>query len=228
LPLRSLASHSSGLPEWPANFAPRADSLFSHYRSDELLSALAEDSARELPSGQYRYSSYGPAVLGLALATVLGKSYAEACAEYVLRPAGMDRAHFGGGASLTSFGVFAPAGALTATGGDLQAWLAHLLWPKDEAWSECLSRIERVRLVTGVNRMAMASGWHVRVGDSGPVHWHNGRTPLGRAFVGISRDRKRGVVLVASHDVDLDGLGFAWLGRTSVAYGEAFYRGGAQ
>lgn len=211
LPMRALAAHASGLPEWPANFAPRPGSLFEHYSASELLTALASDAA-ELGGGpRYEYSSYGMTVLGLALSRRLGMSYAEACARFVLEPAGMHGAGFPTEPDCTRFGCFAPAGGAAATAADLRALLRVLLCPPDRAWERCLSRAEAVQLPTPIDGMAMALGWHVRVDGPDPVYWHNGRTPRGRAFVAYSRALGRGVALASNGDQQLDELGFALL-----------------
>lgn len=214
LPLSELAAHASGLPEWPANFSPQPDSLFAHYTATELFAALGRDAAVRTGGGRYAYSSYGMAVLGAAVSRRLGLGYAEAGARFVLRPAGMASAGFDDGAEGTCFGCFAPAGGLVASAADLRQWLRFALFPPDPSWAQCWERIEAVQLSTPVPGVSMACGWHVRETSGGVLHWHNGRTPRGRAFVAFSRARGRGVALATRSDRALDELGFALLTGT--------------
>lgn len=214
LPVRALAAHASGLPEWPDDFRPAPDSLFAHYTEADLLAALGRDAPTLRADAGYRYSSYGSAILGAAVAKRLGLAYTAACSRLVLEPGGLAGAGFTAEPGFTRFGCFAPAGGLVASMADLQALLGLLLQPPDAGWESCLARAEEVQLATGVAGMAMALGWHVRLEPGPCIHWHNGRTPRGRAFVGYSRTAKRAVALATNGDVALDELGFSLLAGT--------------
>lgn len=214
LPVRALAAHASGLPEWPGNYHPGQNSLFAHYTESALMAALCRDASAIRGDPGYRYSSYGAAVLGAAMARRLGLTYAEACSRFVLQPAGLASAGFIEEPGFTCFGCFAPAGGLVATVADLRKFLGLLLHPPDSDWERCLAKAEGVQLATGFAGTAMALGWHVRLEPGPLVHWHNGRTPRGRAFVAYSRAIGRGVALATNGDEGLDELGFALLAGT--------------
>lgn len=221
LPLELLASHASGLPEWPANFAPRPGSLFGHYGEADLLQALRDQAQRMPPAGRYVYSSYGAAVLGLAVARRLGRSYEAACRDFVLRPAGMQQAGFFEGIApsrpgsdrqeeFTRFGCFTPAGGLLATPADLGALATCLLRVDGSLLANCLSQAESIGLPTGIPDMWAACGWHVRCRAGERIFWHNGRTPGSRAFLAYSRSAGRVVILVLEGDLSLDEPGFSF------------------
>ena len=142
--LRSLATHSSGLPwdptdpEWVAD----AEALADHQDPfDTTLEELLDLARNEplAPAPEPAYSNFGAALLGHALAAAAGTDYASLLTERVLRPIGMDDAtvvetpdqvpeeHAGGFTSAGepvepfSIGAFSPAGGVHATLGDVVA-----------------------------------------------------------------------------------------------------------
>lgn len=143
--LRSLATHSSGLPieptdpEWGAGAADDLASQRDPY--DSSLAALL-DLAREqelASDDRVVYSNFGASLLGHALAAAAGTDYATLLTERVLEPIGMEHAavvgspdqvpasHAGGFTAAGkpvepwSLGAFAPAGGVHATLPDMVA-----------------------------------------------------------------------------------------------------------
>ena len=143
--LRSLATHSSGLPWDPTDPAwVAADAAaFADHRDlpDTTLEELLELARNEpiAPAPEPGYSNFGAALLGHALAAAAGTDYASLLTERVLRPIGMDDAtvvetpdqvpeeHAGGFTSAGepvepfSFAAFSPAGGVHATLRDVVA-----------------------------------------------------------------------------------------------------------
>jgi len=143
--LRSLATHSSGLPWDPTDAAWTAEVAAADAEHRDIPDITLEellDLARNepiAPAPETAYSNFGAALLGHALAAAAGTDYASLLTERVLRPIGMDDAtvvetpdqvpeqHAGGFTSAGepvepfSFAALSPAGGVQATLGDVVA-----------------------------------------------------------------------------------------------------------
>ena len=85
--LLDLATHSSGLPRFPANMNP-ADNAnpFADYTEEQLYAFLSGYVLPRNPGEQYEYSNLGMALLGHALARRSGKPYEALVVDRVLTP----------------------------------------------------------------------------------------------------------------------------------------------
>ncbi|HLK41337.1 MAG TPA: serine hydrolase domain-containing protein [Polyangiaceae bacterium] len=151
--LRRLATHTSGLPRWPADASfmlsmgknPR-DPL-SGYTSDDLLRWLASYTAAPQSDREVTYSNVGMALLGDVCARAAGAPYEDAVQERIGRILGLrdtsvrvreaQRAqvapphHWRGDVSAAwSLPAFAGAGALRSTADDLLRFLEANLDPE--------------------------------------------------------------------------------------------------
>ncbi len=88
--LLDLATHHSGLPSTPSNFAP-ADPLnpFADYSVQKLYAFLSEHQLRREIGSKFEYSNLGVGLLGYALSLAEGTSYEDAIRKYILEPLGM-------------------------------------------------------------------------------------------------------------------------------------------
>jgi CubicO group peptidase (beta-lactamase class C family) len=85
-----LATHASGLPRMPDNFAPAdAGNPFADYDEKHMYDFLSHHKLRR-PPGSYEYSNYGMGLLGSVLALRAGKSYEDLVAERLLKPLGLN------------------------------------------------------------------------------------------------------------------------------------------
>ena len=89
--LRSLATHSSGLPRLPANLSP-SDSLdpYAEYDRSNLSAFLSAFDPSSL-SNEYAYSNLGFGLLGSIAADAAQMDYPAAIEEYILEPLEMSR-----------------------------------------------------------------------------------------------------------------------------------------
>ncbi len=145
--LRHLATHRAGLPFLPESapdepdFDPRDP--YRTYDADRLVAAAAAAATRDhVRPGRRpprRYSNFGFALLGLALARSYGTSYEEALHERILAPAGLTDTSLrpsrpravhtdehGEIIRPQEFAAFGPAGGLWTTAADLARWLTLL------------------------------------------------------------------------------------------------------
>lgn len=135
--LRDLATHTSGLPRMPGNFAP-ADPAnpYADYGVEQLYDFLASYQLPREIGAEFEYSNLGAALLGHALTLRAGQDYETMLTERVLTPLGMtetvialspalaDRLAPGHDQGLRPAGnwdlmLFAPAGGLRSTARDM-------------------------------------------------------------------------------------------------------------
>ncbi|CAO5234224.1 Beta-lactamase family protein [Frankia sp. AgKG'84/4] len=145
--LRHLATHRAGLPFLPESapdepdFDPRDP--YRTYDADRLVAAATAAATRDhVRPGRrppQRYSNFGFALLGLALARGYGTSYEQALHERILAPAGLTDTSLrpsrpravhtdehGEIIRPQEFAAFGPAGGLWTTAADLARWLTLL------------------------------------------------------------------------------------------------------
>jgi CubicO group peptidase (beta-lactamase class C family) len=101
--LHHLLSHTSGLPNYHDDEDPTPGSFTSCWdrvppqrarRPADLLPLFRDRPALARPGERYSYADANYILAGLVIEAVTGKAYAEAAADEVLRPAGMDDSGF--------------------------------------------------------------------------------------------------------------------------------------
>jgi CubicO group peptidase (beta-lactamase class C family) len=204
--LRSLATHTSGLPRVGKGLLGRA--LWS--TNDPYVRTTFDDVVRavrrsDLAPGSVAYSHLGYAVLGGALANAAGRPYPELAREAVLEPLGLHDTTFGvpdrlerrvaqghGGRRRRrvppwNLGAFTPSGGLRATASDLLALGQSHLTP----WRTPVG--DAIRAV-----LAEPLGWRMGDARSPSLRWHEGSTGGFAAFVGVDPECRSAVVAVAN------------------------------
>lgn len=221
--LRSLATHSSGLPRLPDNLAP-SDGLdpYADYAQSDLNGFLGSFDPDTL-SGEYAYSNLGFGLLGSIAAEAAELAYPDAIAKYVFEPLGMDRSFasypeepdanmasgYSSGAVVPAwtFDALAGAGAIVSSANDLM----NLIRASCEGdASDMQKAIVATRELQHVNGMAL--GWHTRSdSDGNTVYWHNGGTGGFASFLAVNPATSQGwLILAASTEYDwITELGFS-------------------
>jgi D-alanyl-D-alanine-carboxypeptidase/D-alanyl-D-alanine-endopeptidase len=88
--LEDLATHTSGLPRMPSNFAPKDPSNpYADYGLDRLTQFLASYTLTRDPGAQYEYSNLGGGLLGTLLARRAGMNYEALVESRIAGPLGM-------------------------------------------------------------------------------------------------------------------------------------------
>jgi CubicO group peptidase (beta-lactamase class C family) len=91
--LLDLATHTSGLPRLPGNFALSAAkdpaNPYADYSVDQLYEFLSQHSLSRKPGTQFEYSNLGVGLLGHALARGADTSYEKLLLERICAPLGM-------------------------------------------------------------------------------------------------------------------------------------------
>ncbi|WP_372698054.1 serine hydrolase domain-containing protein [Arthrobacter sp. JSM 101049] len=233
--LVQLATHTSGLPRLPTSPGFLATTLFSQvantnpYVQSTPATIDLGRRAHPDPDRGFSYSNFGAALLGQALARVVGTSYPELVAERITGPLGMDQTwvqsldpdtaaasrgtaprrpttpatgHRPSGhvAAPWPMDGFAPAGGIHSTAGDL-ALLARAVL---DGTAPGMASLRPLADTGDGSRVGMA--WMSTPGEH-PVVWHNGMTAGFAAYLGLSRDAGRAVVVLSNTAQPVDEAG---------------------
>lgn len=227
--LEHLATHTSGLPRSPLGRLTemRSTDPYSSLTRWDVLDALGRTRLRGTPgTGGLRYSNLGAAVLGLALADLIGApDYQTALDLRVCGPLGLvdtvvvpddeqaarsAAGHRWRGRPGPSWHLdgMAAAGAILSTADDMLIFLRAQVEPSSSPLGDAivLTHQERRRRHTG----GIGLGWMRRSTKAATQLWHNGATGGFRAFVGFTPRNSRAVVVLTNsfnfRGPDLEGL----------------------
>jgi len=220
--LRQLLTHTSGLPRIPhqreffVSMARDPQDPYAAYGKDELLAylgALARESS--LPAG-FAYSNLGYAVLGLVAERATGRSYAELLEEFVLRPAGIERAQFEATPALAAphdargrvvkpwhLRGFASAGAVRLDARDLLVLLDAAMHRRAPFLAEDFAA--QAERPPGGGR-SVALGWMRREVEGDTLIWHDGATGGFHSFIEFRDRRGVGVAALVNSTYEVDNL----------------------
>jgi CubicO group peptidase (beta-lactamase class C family) len=230
LTLRSLATHTSGLPRLPANLGPNPDGSTNPYAAwhrDLLIEAFKVHGAMAVPGRKVAYSNFGVSVLGEALASAWGESYSAALRAHVLDPLGMKAtsvgltglppptvlapAHaMGAIVPVWTWQAAAPCGGLRSSSRDMAAFLTACLG--DGPLRAALKASEETQYDDDDSGGRIGLGWMIAGEAERTVFWHNGATAGSHAFVGFDPHAGHGVVILANLQKGSEKLGFELLG----------------
>jgi CubicO group peptidase (beta-lactamase class C family) len=213
--LRSLATHTSGLPRRATG--PRLMAVLalqpdphSGIGLDHVIAALA----RHPPPvpGQYRYSNVGYQLLGAALATVAGTAWPDLLEQRVCGPLGLTatgvgpdehtaRGHDKAGLPhpYLDYALFPGALGMSSTTADLDRFLCAQLDPETTPLGSAI-RLSRA-VHTPPSALTRAGlGWRLKTSGDAALAWHGGLTGGFSAFAAVL-DRPgahRGLAILAN------------------------------
>ena len=221
--LLQLATHTSGLPRLPANFAP-TDPLdpYKDYDDPALLQGLAVARAEQPLGDHYAYSNFAVGALGFLLGRVHGGGYTAAMHDHVIAPLGLNDTGFEraensatpyrGGEAVKdwSLDAMAGAGSLRSTVNDL-ARLAKIMLGEIE--NPLAHNLANDREIFGpADNFEITRVWHVGNSDAGKIFWHNGGTGGFWSFFGFRPDTQQAAIILVSGDDDPTEFGLSQLG----------------
>jgi CubicO group peptidase (beta-lactamase class C family) len=219
--LAQLATHTSGLPRMPKDFAPAnpADP-YADYDGARLVAYLSGDVLESAPGREYGYSNLGAATLGYALTAPRG--YEARLRERVLEPLAMGDTAIALSASQAArfatghdrklapvphwkLDAFAGAGGLRSTPADMARYLKAATDPASSplavAWK--LAEAPRVDGLSGSLRIGLA--WHI-MGEARTIVWHNGQTGGFASMMAFDPAAREGVVVLSNASIGVDDL----------------------
>lgn len=237
--LRSLATHSSGLPRLASDFSLLAlvghDPYAQATRAD-LVHSLRVDGAGARAGRLTGYSNFGEAVLGEALAAAWEVPYPDALRTHVLDPLGLehtslgmadapDPAQFAPGhergqvVGAWHFRAYAPCGALRSSTRDLAKFLQACLGGPEAPLHDSLLRATQPQRPLTDLPAAIGLNWLLAGDRERPIAWHNGATRGSRSWIGFTRaGGGTGVVVLANDAASVDRLGETLLGMKPLQF----------
>jgi CubicO group peptidase (beta-lactamase class C family) len=189
--LLDLATHHSGLPRMPDNAGPGNQwTTYTNYHASDLYDYIRRHGLEKPTDARFLYSNLGFTVLGAALANRARTTYPELLRDRITGPLGMpdtaialapdQRARFMQGydgqrrpGPTGDLDVFASAGGIHSTAGDMLTYLEAQLHPERTPFRAAVKQSQLLRArVAGSVSIAMA--W-VYNPDTG-VYAHDGAT----------------------------------------------------
>lgn len=215
--LRHLATHSSGLPRLPPGLLRSAlpSLLTNPYRAftpHDLLNAVRRTLPRRPPGSAVRYSNFGIALLGAALAAAANRPFEDLLADRVLRPLGLTATGPASAPQVTGHwhGLprppwqipgLAAAGVLRSTARDLLRYLTAHLDPDRApmpALSQALADVARPRIAVPGTDDRLCLVWNHRARPGHDLVFHSGGTRGCTAFAGFSPQARTAVVTLVN------------------------------
>ena len=220
--LYELATHTSGLPQLPDPLPARGAQCphdpYSAVTPEDMLEA-AKGSISGPQRGEFEYSNFGYALLGLALSAAADSAFEDLVCARVLDPLGLRDTIFSShddhrlvdGHDLAGtpvphwhYRTMAGCGGLLSTSADLGRYLAAQLDPDATPLASAINETHRSLLRRGDHQFT-ALGWAIDAADGGPRYWHNGGTSGFSAYAAFNAAAGTGVGLVLSRTPSRDG-----------------------
>lgn len=238
--LRHLATHTSGLPNMPANFVIRYAADGKGYDEKKLLDALREIKLESPIGARCQYSNLGMGLLGHILERKAGEPYEALLQKYICGPLEMKRTvavltpelrpaaatgyrdpNATDGMLDFDLGPLAPAGQLASSITDLAKFVSLQfragMADAGPVAGGTLAELHRPqRLLNGWGG-AVGLGWHVLPDDEiGDIVWHNGNMDgFHCSYLSFSPTHKIGVIVLTNCGRSVDAAG-RWLQREAV------------
>ena len=219
--LVDLATHTSGLPSLPDDFAPRdPGNPYADYTLAQLYGFLSRFNPSQDIGSTFAYSNLGYGLLGQALAHRAGTDYAGLVQARVTAPLGMTSTMIGvsgeagerlapaHGADLAplphwDLPVLAGAGALRSTVRDLMHFVEAALGYRENRLAAAFDAMLAVRRPTDRPDVAVGLGWMIEEIEGDTLVWHNGGTGGHRSFAGYRVRAGTGVVVLSNTSAQL-------------------------
>ncbi len=231
--LLTLATHTSGLPRLPDNLNP-ADNLnpYADYTLEQLYSFLSGYQLPRAIGSKYDYSNLGAGLLGHLLSIKADLDYETLISKQITQPLQMQdtRIHLNPD-QITRFATghdrrnravpywdlptLTGAGSLRSSGNDLLKFLAANLDLQPSPINASLQKTHRIQQQTDSPNMTIALGWHVFNLKGTEIICHEGGTGGFRSFIGFSKTRRLGIVVLGNSESDVSDLGFHLLDSRS-------------
>lgn len=229
--LGALSTHRSGLPSLPGAAQPLRRSIRLWVKGtnpygESLDELLAQVESVPLGKPSPRYSNLGFQLLGHALASAAGTTYAELLRTRVSQPLGLTSLYFPATpAELRATSVagrsarghtrepwtgegLAPAGGIRASIDDMATLAGALL----DGTAPGLAALDPVSPFSG-RVVQIGAAWLQIERDGRLVTWHNGMTGGFSSWFGLDRAAGTGVVILSATSRSVDQVGFRLLSR---------------
>ena len=212
--LAQLANHSSGLPRMPGNMLKYVlfhwNDPYSTYTQEDLLSFMENKMELEtVPGEKYAYSNLGMALLGLVVTELEGKEYETLLQEEIFGPLNMThsttllekvdpnllvppRNEKGKKGHNWNFDVFAPAGAIKSSVGDL------VQYAQKHLTDSTYYALTHQKTFDAGKRYDLGLGWHLPKTASPDFLFHNGGTAGYKSSMVLDKKSNCGVIALTN------------------------------
>jgi CubicO group peptidase (beta-lactamase class C family) len=208
-----LATHYSGLPSIPYDFAPGdPGNPYADYSASKMLASLESVPLLSKPGEHYSYSNLGMGLLGWLLARQSGTDYAELLRRRVTAPLGMGNTAIALAPELSArlaeghdadgevvpnwdFDALAGAGAIRSNVEDMLLYLKANLGITRTSIRAAIDAAQKPQRALE-NGGSIALGWHIL--PQGKVIWHNGETAGYHSIIAFNREKRQGVIVLAN------------------------------
>lgn len=216
--LFDLATHTAGLPNSPPSLssvqlANRGIDPFADYDEARLYQDIQDTKVESI--GNWKYSNYGYALLGLVLHQQTNIDYTELVKERILDPLEMKDATIdgwssdniapplnssGGSSNYWNFKAFASAGALRDNILDGVSFLKASMssCQRNDIISRSNCQTQQSTNIQTYKHSEMGLGWNRTLKDSNIVIWKNGNTGGYSAFIGFNPEKQIGIILLSN------------------------------
>lgn len=218
-----LATHSSGLPRMPDNFAPaNMKNPFADYSVQQIYDFLNTHELTRDIGERYEYSNYGMGLLGHILELHTGLSYEELLKERISSKLGMEntaitftdnmRKHLaigydGEGKITDNWDIISLAGAggIRSSTADMVKFIQANSTIEDSQLSKAIQLTHEVAYTNDSQNFKIGLAWHYA--KNGEIVWHNGGTGGYKAFSGFIEGTDEGVVVLTNETQSVDDIG---------------------
>lgn len=229
--LLDLATHRSGLPRLPDNFAP-ADPTnpYADYSVEQLYAFLNGYQLTRDIGAQYEYSNLAMGLLGHALGRAKGTNIQTLIRQRILEPLGMGMTSYdrdGAVAEALAKGhndaggvvpywdltdAVAGAGGLRSNVEDMLVYLRAQLGPPDNDLERAM-RVAQQEHHRFSGEMALGLAWSRRTAQGRTLISHGGGTAGFRTMIGFDPERRTGFVMLTNSGGFEDDIGADFLLR---------------
>jgi D-alanyl-D-alanine-carboxypeptidase/D-alanyl-D-alanine-endopeptidase len=229
--LLDLATHRSGLPRLPDNFAP-ADPTnpYADYSVEQLYAFLNGYQLTRDIGAQYEYSNLAMGLLGHALGRAKGTNIQTLIQQRVLEPLGMRMTSYGRDGAVAEWlakghndagsvvpywdltDAVAGAGGLRSNVEDMLVYLRAQLGQPDNALERAM-RVAQQEHHRFSGEMAMGLAWSRRTAQGKTLISHGGGTAGFRTMIGFDPERRTGFVMLTNSGGFEDDIGADFLLR---------------
>ena len=229
--LKHLATHTSGLPSMPENFAPKDLRIpYVDYTVGDMYDFLSHYTLTRDIGAQYEYSNLGIGLLGHILASKSNMIFEQLVVKRICNELGLinttisltpqqqallAKGHVGD-IEVTNWDFLASegAGALRSTASDMLTFLSAEIGLKESRLYSAMEKTQIAYASGGITGLEMGLGWHIHKKFDSEIIWHNGGTGGYHSFIGFDKKNKKAVVVLSnSADDIIDDIGLHILNK---------------
>jgi D-alanyl-D-alanine-carboxypeptidase/D-alanyl-D-alanine-endopeptidase len=224
--LQDLATHTSGLPDYPPNM-PLYGPGFQKYTLQQMYRALSTITLTRSPGSKYNYSDFGMGLLGNILSSKSGMPYGQLVTQRIANILALNSTrvtlsknlesrlaigHVNGkevNPTVENPPALAPAGSLRSSASDMAKYLsANMGLVKSVLYNSMkeshLKRLDTNQTGVPNYKVYVGLGWFVTTANNNnnnnndTIIWYNGIFNGYNSFIGFNPIKQRGVIILCS------------------------------